>query len=41
MNERMLKFINIDQQSPKKRETGERKGDFNEIYKEYVKEKAK
>ena len=41
MNERMLKFINIDQQSPKKRETDERKGDFNEIYKEYVKEKAK
>ncbi len=41
MNERMLKFIHIDQQSPKKRETGERKGDFNEIYKEYVKEKAK
>ena len=41
MNERMLKFINIDQQSPKKRETGERKEDFNEIYKEYVKEKAK
>ena len=41
MKERMLKFINIDQQSPKKRETDERKGDFNEIYKEYVKEKAK
>ena len=41
MNERMLKFINIDQQSPKKRETGERKADFNEIYKEYVQEKAK
>ena len=41
MKERMLKFINIDQQSPKKRETGERKADFNEIYKEYVQEKAK
>jgi len=41
MKERMLKFINIDQQSPKKREIGERKADFNEIYKEYVQEKAK
>jgi len=41
MKEKMLKFINIGQQSPKKRDTHERKEDFNEIYKEYVQEKAK
>jgi len=41
MEEKMLKFINIGQQSPKKRDTVERKEDFNEIYKEYVQEKAK
>ena len=39
MEEKMLKFINIGQQSPKKRNTVERKEDFNEIYKEYVQEK--
>ena len=34
MTEKMLKFINIGQQNPPKREkSDERKEDFNEIYK--------
>ena len=37
----MLKFINIGQQNPPKREKSERKEDFNEIYKEFIAEKAK
>ena len=41
MNEKMLKFINIDKENPKKRQKDERKEDFNEIYNEYVQEKAK
>ena len=36
----MLKFINIDQTTPDKRTTGERKKDFHEIYKEFINEKA-
>jgi len=41
MSEKMLKFINIGQQNPPKREKSERKEDFNEIYKEFIAEKAK
>ena len=41
MKEKMLKFINIDKENPKKRQKDERKEDFNEIYNEYVQEKAK
>ena len=41
MNEKMLKFINIDQQNPPKRSNSERKEDFNEIYQEFIAEKAK
>ena len=33
-------FINIDQTTPDKRTTGERKKDFHEIYKEFINEKA-
>ncbi len=36
----MLKFVNIDKQSPHKRDSAERKRDFNEIYKEFLNEKA-
>ncbi len=36
----MLKFVDIDQQNPKKREKLIRKGDFNEIYNEFINEKA-
>jgi len=36
----MLKFVNIGQQTPPKREVDNRKEDFNEIYKEFINEKA-
>jgi glutamate synthase (NADPH) small chain len=41
MLEKMLKFTELNQVSPEKRDEDERKKDFNEIYKEYVKDKAK
>ena len=37
----MLKFTEIDQETPNKRGTEKRKGDFNEIYDEFIVEKAK
>ena len=40
MNKKMLKFVNIGQQNPPKREVTNRKDDFNEIYNEFIKEKA-
>ena len=40
MSEKMLKFVNIGQQSPPKRDTDNRKEDFNEIYKEFIHGKA-
>ena len=41
MTEKMLKFVNLGQQTPPKRKIDERKEDFNEIYKEFINEKAK
>ena len=41
MSEKMLKFVNIGQQTPPKREITDRKEDFNEIYKEFISNKAK
>tara|TARA_Y100000992_G_scaffold272677_1_gene214423 strand:+ start:1074 stop:2519 length:1446 start_codon:yes stop_codon:yes gene_type:complete len=41
MTEKMLKFVEIGQQNPPKRETGQRKTDFKEIYDEFIKDKAK
>ena len=41
MTEKMLKFIKIDQQTPKKREVDKRIDDFNEIYNEFISNKAK
>jgi glutamate synthase (NADPH/NADH) small chain len=41
MSKKMLQFINLNQQPPLKRETGKRKEDFNEIYKEFIHDKAK
>tara|TARA_Y100000590_G_scaffold164118_1_gene188078 strand:- start:1118 stop:2551 length:1434 start_codon:yes stop_codon:yes gene_type:complete len=41
MSEKMLKFINIGQQNPPKRDKSERKEDFNEIYNEFIVEKVK
>ena len=40
MSEKMLKFVNIGQQTPPKREVENRKKDFGEIYKEFIHEKA-
>ena len=40
MSEKMLKFVNIGQQNPPKRDTDNRKKDFNEIYKEFIHGKA-
>ena len=40
MSEKMLKFTNIGQQNPPKREALTRRDDFNEIYSEYIQEKA-
>ena len=36
----MLQFVNLDQNTPSKRVTGDRKKDFHEIYKDYIKDKA-
>ncbi|MDC0947535.1 NAD(P)-dependent oxidoreductase [Candidatus Pelagibacter sp.] len=36
----MLKFVKIGQQNPPKREVVDRKDDFNEIYNEFIQEKA-
>ena len=36
----MLKFVKIGQQTPPKREVDNRKGDFNEIYDDFIKQKA-
>ena len=40
MSEKMLKFVKIGQQTPPKREVGNRKEDFKEIYKEFISDKA-
>ena len=40
MSEKMLKFVDIGQQTPPKREVNNRKKDFNEIYKEFINERA-
>ena len=37
----MLKFIDLDQETPVKRKTDTRKKDFNEIYDQYITDKAK
>ena len=36
MKEKMLKFVELDQQSPHKRSVNERTEDFAEIYKEFI-----
>ena len=41
MIQKMLKFVNIGQQNPPKRDKIERKQDFNEIYKEFINKRAK
>ncbi len=40
MSEKMLKFVDIGQQNPPKRDISDRKEDFDEIYKEFLKDRA-
>ncbi|MEM6934603.1 MAG: NAD(P)-binding protein, partial [Pseudomonadota bacterium] len=40
MAQRMLKFISLEREMPEKRDAGERARDFDEIYREYAREKA-
>ncbi len=40
MSDKMLKFTDIGQQNPPKRKVSDRKDDFNEIYKDFIEEKA-
>ena len=41
MSDKMLKFVNIGQETPLKRNIQDRKEDFKEIYNEFINEKAK
>ena len=40
MTDKMLKFVNIGQQTPPKRDVNLRKEDFREIYDEFINRKA-
>ncbi len=40
MKKKMLQFVDLKQETPVKRDTSKRKGDFNEIYNEFIKDKA-
>ena len=40
MNKKMLQFVDVQKETPEKRDTKKRKGDFNEIYNEYITNKA-
>ena len=40
MTKKMLQFVDVKQETPEKRSTVKRKGDFNEIYKDYITNKA-
>jgi len=41
MKKKMLQFVDLKQETPEKRSTLKRKADFNEIYNEFITEKAK
>ena len=41
MTKKMLQFVKLNQQTPPKRDTSNRKEDFQEIYNEFINEKAK
>jgi len=41
MNNKMLKFVNLNKETPLKRDTKKRSQDFNEIYDEFINAKAK
>jgi len=38
--EPMLKFVNVGRDMPEKRDAGDRKGDFLEIYGDFISDKA-
>ena len=40
MKKKMLQFVEVKQETPEKRNIDNRKGDFNEIYKDYITNKA-
>ena len=40
MSKKMLKFVGLRQETPEKRNTNKRKSDFNEIYEDYITNKA-
>ena len=40
MKKKMLQFVDVKQETPEKRVIDNRKGDFNEIYKDYITNKA-
>ena len=41
MKKKMLQFVDLKQEPPEKRSTPKRKDDFNEIYNEFITDKAK
>ena len=41
MKKKMLRFVDVKQETPVKRGTTTRKDDFNEIYNEYITERLK
>ena len=41
MKKKMLQFVDLKQETPVKRSTSKRKDDFNEIYNEFITDKAK
>ena len=41
MNNKMLKFVDLKQETPLKRDTKNRRQDFNEIYDEFINARAK
>ena len=41
MADKMVKFVDLKQETPIKRETKKRRDDFNEIYNDYINNKAK
>jgi glutamate synthase (NADPH/NADH) small chain len=41
MKKKMLQFVDLKQETPEKRDTSERKEDFQEIYDEFITDKAK
>ena len=41
MAERMLKFVTVSRQTPQKRDAAERRGDFHEVYADFIDAKAR